>query len=77
MAPNADKIEIINLLPPLQCEIDLRKDFFKQIVLSGGSTMYPGLPTRLEKEISNLVLTRNFKGDKAALKKFKLKVEVK
>jgi len=37
--------------------------------------MYPGLPTRLEKEISDLVLTRNFKGDKNALKKFKLKVE--
>uniref|UniRef100_A0A7S3ZCA8 Actin-related protein 2 n=1 Tax=Lotharella globosa TaxID=91324 RepID=A0A7S3ZCA8_9EUKA len=57
------------------CQIDLRKDFFKRIVLSGGSTMYPGLPTRLEKEISDLVLKRNFKGSKDALKKFKLKVE--
>jgi len=57
------------------CDIDLRKDFFKRIVLSGGSTMYPGLPTRLEKEIQKLVLERNFKGDKALLKKFKIKVE--
>eukprot|EP00471_Norrisiella_sphaerica_P000533 CAMPEP_0184480936 /NCGR_PEP_ID=MMETSP0113_2-20130426/2469_1 /TAXON_ID=91329 /ORGANISM="Norrisiella sphaerica, Strain BC52" /LENGTH=395 /DNA_ID=CAMNT_0026859753 /DNA_START=46 /DNA_END=1233 /DNA_ORIENTATION=+ len=57
------------------CSSDLRRDFFKRIVLSGGSTMYPGLPTRLEKEVSNLVLERNFKGDKGLLKKFKIKVE--
>lgn len=29
-------------------DIDTRADFYKHIVLSGGSTMYPGMPSRLE-----------------------------
>lgn len=32
-------------------DIDLRAEFYKHIVLSGGSSMYPGLPSRLEKDI--------------------------
>ncbi len=31
--------------------IDLRPAFCKSILLSGGSTMFPGLSTRLEKEV--------------------------
>ena len=34
--------------------IDTRAEFYKHIVLSGGSTMYPGLPGRMEKEIKEL-----------------------
>ncbi|GAB5354918.1 hypothetical protein AAMO2058_000160700 [Amorphochlora amoebiformis] len=56
-------------------DIDLRRDFYKHIVLSGGSTMYPGLPTRLEKEIKNLYLKHTLKGDEKGLKKFKMRVE--
>jgi actin-related protein len=37
-------------------DIDLRSDFYKHIVLSGGSSMYPGLPSRLEKDIKGLYL---------------------
>ncbi len=29
--------------------MDTRPEFYKHIVLSGGSTMYPGLPSRLER----------------------------
>jgi hypothetical protein len=36
--------------------------------------MYPGLPSRLEKEIKNLYLERVLKGDKAALQKFKVNI---
>jgi|TARA_B110000208_G_scaffold190214_1_gene253582 actin-related protein 2 len=32
-------------------EVDLRADFYQHIVLSGGTTMYPGLPSRLERDI--------------------------
>ena len=32
----------------------LSKDLYDNIVLSGGTTMYPGLPERLEKEITAL-----------------------
>lgn len=40
-----------------------RGDFYKHIVLSGGSTMYPGLPSRLEREIKQLYLERVLDGD--------------
>jgi len=32
-------------------DIDTRSEYYKHIVLSGGSSMYPGLPSRLEKDI--------------------------
>lgn len=44
-------------------DIDTRSEFYKHIVLSGGSTMYPGLPSRLEREIKQLYLERVLKGN--------------
>jgi len=58
-----------------EADIDLRPAFYKHIVLSGGSTMYPGLPSRLEKEMRQLYLKNVLKGDKARLAKFKLRIE--
>ncbi len=46
-----------------QADIDIRPELYKHIVLSGGSTMYPGLPSRLEREIKQLYLERVLKGD--------------
>jgi actin len=37
-----------------KCDIDVRRDLFGNIVLSGGTTMYKGLPERLAKEVGNL-----------------------
>ncbi|XP_078072011.1 actin, cytoplasmic type 5-like isoform X2 [Mustelus asterias] len=34
-----------------KCDIDIRKDLYTSIVLSGGSTMYPGIADRMQKEI--------------------------
>ena len=39
-------------------DVDIRSSLYKAIVLSGGSSMYPGLPSRLEKELKQLWLTR-------------------
>src|SRR4051812_48620921 len=58
-----------------EADIDLRPAFYQHIVLSGGSTMYPGLPSRLEKEMRQLYLDRVLKGDKDRLEKFKLRIE--
>jgi len=38
----------------LKCDIDIRKDLYQNIVLSGGSTMFPGIDLRLKKEITAL-----------------------
>merc|ERR1719383_348139 len=35
------------------CTIDLRKDLYKNIVVSGGTSMFQGLPERLQGEIEN------------------------
>jgi actin-related protein 2 len=58
-----------------QCDMNIRLEIFKHIVLSGGSTMLPGFPSRLEKEIKQLYLDRTLKGDKSRLAKFRVKVE--
>ena len=38
-----------------KCDIDLRRDFYSNIFLSGGTTLFEGFPERIEKEIGNLV----------------------
>merc|ERR1712243_478636 len=37
-----------------KCDVDIRKDLYANIVLSGGSTMYPGIADRMQKEITSL-----------------------
>jgi actin-related protein 2 len=58
-----------------KADVDTRSEFYNHIVLSGGSTMYPGLPSRLEKEIKNLYFQRVAKGNKQQLAKFKCRIE--
>ena len=48
-------------------DVDVRSSLYKAIVLSGGSSMYPGLPSRLEKELKQLWLTRVLGGDPTRL----------
>ncbi|MCD7449105.1 actin [Datura stramonium] len=38
----------------MRCNVDIRKDLFANIVLSGGSTMFPGIAERMSKEITAL-----------------------
>jgi actin-related protein len=47
--------------------VDVRSELYKHIVLSGGSSMYPGLPSRLDKEMKQLYLTRVLGGDPTRL----------
>ena len=39
----------------MKCDLDIRKDLFGSVVLSGGSTMINGMAERVEKELRNLV----------------------
>ncbi|XP_036894401.1 beta-actin-like protein 2 [Sturnira hondurensis] len=38
----------------MKCDVDIRKDLYANTVLSGGSTMYPGIADRMQKEITSL-----------------------
>ncbi|KAI3874343.1 hypothetical protein MKW98_016697 [Papaver atlanticum] len=42
----------------MKCDVDIREALFKNIVLSGGSTMFSGSTNRFSKEIKNLVRGR-------------------
>jgi actin-related protein len=35
-----------------QSDIDIRKSLYESIILSGGTTMFPGISTRLQKELA-------------------------
>lgn len=41
----------------MKCDIDIRSDLYGNIVCSGGSTMFTGLPDRLQAEVIALVPT--------------------
>ncbi|XP_006825589.1 actin, cytoplasmic-like [Saccoglossus kowalevskii] len=38
----------------LKCDIDIRRDLYGNTVLSGGSSMYPGIADRMQKEVTSL-----------------------
>jgi len=37
-----------------KCDVDIRRDLYQNIVLSGGTTMFPGIDKRLNKEMTQL-----------------------
>ena len=39
----------------MKCDVNMRKDFYANIILSGGTTMFPGIADRLHKELNSLV----------------------
>ena len=38
----------------MSCDVDARKDLYGNIVLSGGTTMFPGMGSRMTKEVTKL-----------------------
>merc|ERR1712050_534145 len=57
-------------------DIDLREDFYRHIVLSGGTSMLAGFPSRLEKDVTDLYVERVLKGNRKQLKKSKVKIKI-
>jgi len=37
-----------------KCDLDIRRDLYGNIVLSGGTTMFPGIADRMQKELAAL-----------------------
>ncbi|XP_041939378.1 actin, alpha skeletal muscle [Alosa sapidissima] len=38
----------------MKCDVDIRKDLYANTVLSGGTTMYPGIADRMQKAPSTM-----------------------
>ncbi|KAH9954364.1 hypothetical protein BGW80DRAFT_1476665 [Lactifluus volemus] len=55
--------------------VDICAELYKHIVLSSRTSMYPGLPSRLEKEMKQLYVTRVLNRDPSRLDKFKIQIE--
>jgi actin-related protein len=41
----------------MSCDVDIRQDLYANIVLSGGTTMFPGIAERMHKEMTSLAPT--------------------
>ena len=54
------------------CPIDCRRALYKNIVLSGGSTMFKDLGRRLERDLKRMVDARTKESDEATGGKFKV-----
>ena len=39
----------------MNCDIEIRRDLFRNVVLSGGTTLFPGFVNRFQKELATLV----------------------
>lgn len=50
----ADGIHLITFNSIMACDLDIRKDLYQNIVLSGGTTMYEGIGERMTKDITAL-----------------------
>jgi len=59
----------------MRADINLRRDFFNAVVVSGGTTMFPGLSTRIYNDLRNFILERILKGAKKQLDTYKVSVE--
>jgi len=38
----------------MKCDVDIRRDLYANVVLSGGTTMFPGIAERMTKELTSL-----------------------
>merc|ERR1712156_493316 len=57
-------------------DIDLKATFYRHIVLSGGTSMLAGFPSRLEKDVTDLYVQNTLQGDRARLKNSKVKIRI-
>ncbi|XP_071947125.1 actin [Antedon mediterranea] len=39
----------------MKCDVDIRRELYQNCVMSGGSTMFPGIADRLQKEMTSLI----------------------
>jgi actin-related protein 2 len=54
--------------------LDCQRALVGNIILSGGTTMFPGLSSRVEKEVKDIYVREKFKGDREGLKRINIVV---
>ena len=59
----------------MRSPIDFRKTLFNQVVISGGSSMFPGFPTRLENDLREIHLQKVLNGNVARQGTYPVRIE--
>jgi actin-related protein len=49
-----DGIAVLTFQSIVKCDVDIHKDLYANIVLSGGTTMFPGISERMSREVTAL-----------------------
>lgn len=57
-------------------DVDLRKELYAHLVLSGGSTMFPGFPTRLQKELEDIYCSKVLKKKRSEVAKLPVQITI-
>lgn len=58
-----------------ECDLSIRKSLYGHIVLSGGSSMFPGMPNRIQRDIRQRYLKEVLREDQSRSKKCHISVE--
>lgn len=54
--------------------IDCQRALVQNVVLAGGTTMFPGLSSRVEKDLKELYVREKFAGDRSGLQRIRIAV---
>ena len=54
--------------------IDCQKALVNKVILTGGTTMFPGLSSRVEKDLKDIYVKEKFNGDRTGLNRVKINV---
>lgn len=58
-----------------ECDVSIRRNIYEHIILSGGSSMFPGMPNRIQKEIRQKYFKDILKEDQNRVNKCKIRIE--
>lgn len=60
----------------MKSPMDARGNFYSNILISGGTSMFPGFPNRLQNEVQSIFNEKILKDNKDNMAKSKIKIKV-
>lgn len=54
--------------------LDCQKALIQKVILTGGTTMFPGLSSRVEKDLKDIYVAEKFGGDRSGLSRVRIQV---
>jgi actin-related protein 2 len=57
-----------------ECPIDCQRELVGNVILTGGTTMFPGLSSRVERDLKDIYVREKFAGDRKGLNRVPINV---